>query len=161
MRIGAKVIDVLIILVIQLIIGVIAVALLGAGSAFTLGELSGSTGASLGVSVIATLVVTAVSIGIDFLYNVVMVARFGGQPGKLMLGLRIVTLDGQQPDNKVAFMRWAPILALLVVGAIPIIGGFATLARIVLMIANLVMILTDDRRRDVFDHVAGTLVVTK
>ena len=161
-RIGAKVIDVIFVMILQVILGVIAGIAVGA-AAFSSG--SGDPFASggnpfLGANLTLTLVVGAFTLAIDFVYNVVIVARFGGQPGKLMLGLRIVDTDGARPSMGVAFRRWTPMLVIVVLGIIPVISLLGGLARIVLMIANLVMIFADDRRRDVFDHVGGTFVVT-
>jgi uncharacterized RDD family membrane protein YckC len=158
-RIGAKAIDIVIIVLIQMVIGFVIAAMFIA-TADTSDDF-GSFGFQTGVSLVVTLVSLALNLAIDFLYNVVCTARFGGSPGKLMLGLRVVSQDGQPADMSVAFRRWTPILALLVLGAIPIVGLIAGLLRFVLLVANLVMILTDERRRDVFDHVGRTYVVEK
>jgi uncharacterized RDD family membrane protein YckC len=161
-RIGAKVIDVVIIVIVQFVVGIVVGLLVGAAtiSSGGLTTFSGETDPFGGINLTAAIVGGLVGLAIDFVYNVVFVARFGGQPGKLMLGLRVVTVDGAAPSMGVAFRRWTPILFLLVIGLVPIVSIFAGLLRLVLAVANLVMIFADDRRRDVFDHVAGTLVVT-
>ncbi len=158
-RIGAKAIDVLIIVLIQFVVGLGAAAvLLSSGSIDPFAnEVTPFGGANLGL----TVSVAMIGLVIDFVYNVVIVARFGGQPGKLMLGLRIVDTDGNPPGMGVAFRRWSPMLIILVLGAIPLISLLGSLARFILAVANLVMILADDQRRDVFDHVGGTFVVTR
>jgi uncharacterized RDD family membrane protein YckC len=157
-RIGAKVIDVVIIVLIQVVIGIVAAGVLL--STTDSSSFNSSFGMSLGTNLGLTIVTGLVGLAIDFLYNVVLVARFGGTPGKLMLGLRIIPADGSPIDMSVAFKRWSPILALILLGLIPIVGLFASLARIGLLVANLVMILTDERRRDVFDRVGDTYVIT-
>jgi uncharacterized RDD family membrane protein YckC len=157
LRIGAKVIDVVFMVIVQIVISIVAaVAFLSSSSAepFTT-----NSGMMVGANVALNVAVAAVGLLIDFVYNVVLVAKFGGQPGKLLLGLRIVSTDGTGPDMGVAFRRWSPMLAILVLSAIPVVGLLGGVARLVLIVANLVMIFADDRRRDVFDHVGGTYVV--
>jgi hypothetical protein len=44
---------------------------------------------------------------------------------------------------------------------VPLIGLFGSLGLLVLGIANLVLIFSDDRRRDVCDRIGDTLVVKK
>jgi uncharacterized RDD family membrane protein YckC len=160
-RIGAKVIDVVITVVLQVVVGVVIGIVAGAAAVSSGGvtTFSGSPDTFGTVDLPLLIAATLAGILIDFIYNVVLVARFGGQPGKLMCGLRIVTTDGAAPDMGVAFRRWSPILFLLVLGAVPLVNIITGLLRLGLSVANLVMIFSDDRRRDVFDHVGGTLVV--
>lgn len=162
-RIGAKAIDIVIVVLLNMAVSVLAVAvfvgddLLGDSGSFTT---SATGGTGFGISVGAALLLQLVLVAIDLVYNVVIPARFGGQPGKLMLGLRIIRQDGRPIDAGVAFRRWSPVLALIVLSLIPVIGLIASLGRLILLAANLAMVLTDERRRDVFDHVASTYVIT-
>lgn len=157
-RVGAKAIDLLIVLVVQFVVGfVFAVVILGTSD--DLG--SGEFGTDVGANLAATLVSGVILLAFDFVYSVVCTARFGGTPGKLMLGLRVISQDGPPADMSVAFRRWTPSLALIVLGFIPIVGLFAGFGRFALLIANLVMVLVDDRSRDVFDHVGRTYVIDK
>jgi uncharacterized RDD family membrane protein YckC len=110
-------------------------------------------------------VIALVQLTVDFVYSVVMTATFGGTPGKRMLGLRVIRTDGSRIDLPRAFLRWSPSFGLAVAGLlgnVPVlilVGLFAFVARFVLLIVNLVLVLSDDRRRDVFDRIAGTYVI--
>ncbi len=163
-RIGAKAIDMVIVLLLNIAVSIIAVAtLIDTDSAFTgSGDFSTSATATggLDIGIAAALTLQAVLVLVDLVYNVVIPARFGGQPGKLMLGLRIIRQDGGQLDGATAFRRWAPVLALIVLSLVPFVGLFASFGRILLLAANLALVLTDERRRDVFDRVASTYVIT-
>lgn len=157
-RIGAKAIDLAIVLVVQVVLSIIVAAvLIGTNDNF------GSTefGTDVGTNIAATLVAAVITLGFDFFYSVFCTAKFGGTPGKLMVGLRVISQDGPPADMAVAFRRWTPSLALIVLGVIPIVSIFAGLARFGLLIANLVMVLVDERSRDVFDHVGRTYVIDK
>lgn len=156
-RVGAKTIDLVIVITVQVVVSIIFNLLV-----FSTADGFAGGGGNLGAMGLGAVVLTtAVLLVFDFVYNVVSTAQFGGTPGKLMLGLRVIRQDGPAADTTVAFRRWSPSFALIVLGAIPIIGIFAGLARFGLLIANLVMIFVDERRRDVFDHVANTYVIEK
>lgn len=167
-RIGAKAIDIVIAIIISIVVSIVgAVALVGSGgSMFTPGA---EFGTQFEVNLVAALALAALTILVDFLYNVVCTAQFGGTPGKLMLGLRVIRTDGARVGLGVAFRRWVLILVLLVLGSVPdasfspailVIGMFAIFARFGLLLANLILVLTDERRRSVFDRVASTYVIT-
>ena len=158
-RIGAKVIDVVIILAAYLVIAIAGTAVMLSTSdtdAFTTSFGGGLGGPDLLFGLVVGLIVLLV----DFIYNVVLVARFGGTPGKLMLGLRIIPANGTPIGTAVAFKRWTPILGLSLLGLVPYVAFLANVGRFVLVVANLIMILTDERRRDVYDRVADTYVIT-
>ena len=154
-RIGAKAIDIVLVLVVNVAISFAGAAALSASDSGV-----GSTFLDAGGNLAASFVLGLVTLAFDFLYNVVLVARAGGQPGKLMVGLRIVRADGAPLDFRTAFLRWSPILGLSVLGLVPFVGLLAGLARLVLLIVNLVLVCTDGRRQSVFDKIAGTYVVT-
>ncbi len=155
-RIGAKVIDTIFIVILQFIVSFIAaMVFVSSGSS----GFASDGGLMFGQNLALTVTVAIVGLVIDAVYNVVLVAAFGGQPGKLLLGLRIVTTDGAKVDAGIAFRRWSPMLLVLALSAIPLVSILGGLARLVLVVANLVMIFADDRRRDVFDHVGGTYVI--
>jgi uncharacterized RDD family membrane protein YckC len=162
LRVAAKLIDIVIHLMIQTVISVVGGLVLGAvllsssdTAGFGTSPFGGFSAANFALSAMLGLLI----IGVDFVYNVVLVSKFGGQPGKLMLGLRVVSADGSPPTMSVALRRWSPILALLVLAIVPVVSIFAGIGRFVLLVANLVMVFADDQHRSVFDHVGGTLVV--
>ncbi len=157
-RIGAKAIDIGLYLVIQIAAGVAitAVWIASDDSVTTGSNMFMTTGSSLLFSIAAGLVLLA----IDLLYNVGCTARFGGTPGKLMVGIKVIYQDGRRIDFRGAFVRYSPVLALAVLGMVPIVSILTSFARLGLLVANLVLVLVDDRRKDVFDRVASTYVIS-
>lgn len=86
-------------------------------------------------------------------YEVAFVAVKGATPGKMLVGIRVVSDTGAFPPGwGKAFGRWA----LNLLNLIPYLGG---LALFVIQIVSLVFLFTDGERRTVFDRVAGTRVV--
>jgi uncharacterized RDD family membrane protein YckC len=153
-RIGAKAIDMVIVFVINLVISVA-----GVFAFFAASEDVGSMYLDVGGNLAANAAIYLLIVGVDFLYNVVLVARTGGQPGKLMVGLRIVRADGAPLDLRTAFMRWLPVFVLGLLAIVPIVGLVASLARFTLLVVNLVLVCSDGRRQSLFDKLAGTYVV--
>lgn len=124
-----------------------------------------------------------------FLY-LFMVVKYGGTPGKLLMGLRIARLDGAVVTWKEAALRYAPLwllniaLSLVTIGAAlgmtdeayksleylersdamdaqaPMIQVLAWLM-MAWMFASLVAMLANDKRRTLHDFIAGTVVVRK
>lgn len=161
-RIGAKAIDIALYLAIQIVVGLVAALIwISTGGA---DDESFATGPDMfavgGPSVLFSIAAGLALIAVDLLYNVVCTARFGGTPGKLLLGARVIYQDGRRIDLRGSFVRFSPILALSVIGMVPILNIVSTFARLGLLIANLVLVLTDERRRDVFDRVASTYVIS-
>lgn len=155
-RIGAKAIDIALFVIIQFVIAFAAAAM-----TFSSGSQTFDARADFSFNTANGVVVALIVLLVDFLYNVVPTALFGGTPGKLLLGLRVIRKDGTAADLRTAFQRWTPIFALSLLGLMPhvIVGLFTTLSRFGLLITNLVLVLTDERRRSVYDHVGGTYVV--
>ena len=97
------------------------------------------------------LLATSAVIGV--LYEVGMVARFGGTAGKLILGIGVITVGGRFPPGlQTALLRWLPAA----LGLIPLVGF---LASGVVSIVSVVWLFTDVRRRTVNDKFAKTYVV--
>jgi uncharacterized RDD family membrane protein YckC len=90
-----------------------------------------------------------------FLYEVGFTAVKGATPGKMAMGIGVITQRGGDPPGwGPAFKRW--VVNLL--GIIPVLGGLASL---VILIVSFVYLFTDDRRRTVPDRIATTYVVNK
>jgi uncharacterized RDD family membrane protein YckC len=90
-----------------------------------------------------------------FLYEVGFIAVKGATPGKMAMGIGVITQRGGDPPGwGPAFKRW--VVNLL--GIIPVLGGLASL---VILIVSFVYLFTDDRRRTVPDRIATTYVVNK
>lgn len=86
-------------------------------------------------------------------YEVGFVALAGGTPGKLALGIRVATLEGQQPPGwGQAAARWVLNTAQL----IPFLGQLAALA---IWFVSFILLFSDPLHRTLFDRVGGTVVV--
>ncbi len=84
-------------------------------------------------------------------YEVGFIALKGATPGKMIVGARVVGLDGASPPGfERAGMRWTPAL----LGLIPFLS-------LVLGLLSLFWIFSDDRRRSLYDRVARTYVVKR
>ena len=51
---------------------------------------------------------------LDFFYNVYLVQRFGGTPGKRLMKLRIVKLNGEKATYREALLRYLPEWLLII-----------------------------------------------
>ena len=138
-------------------------------------------GAHPGVEVVAQLMFSVV-------YGVFLVFRFGGTPGKLLMSLRVTRLDGTPIALTQAVLRHAPELlfgALMAVGdaIAELRAGVApalfltdeesrlvaamrpswvipvTIASAVWIWSELIVLLTNKRRRALHDFLAGTVVI--
>ncbi len=64
-------------------------------------------------------------------YNIGLVSRFGGTPGKLIVGIKVIRLDEQPVTLKEAFLRYSVLLAITIFGCtITVFSLFAVDARI-------------------------------
>jgi uncharacterized RDD family membrane protein YckC len=127
------------------------------------------------------------AIGIWF--HVYLVKRYGGTPGKLILGLRILRVDGAAVGYKEAMLRYAPLFALAFLVSVALALASWKLSeaeylslgwqerparltavappwyRIVFIIENIwvwsefVVMMTNKKRRAIHDFIAGTVVV--
>lgn len=110
----------------------------------------------------------------DLFYNVYLVYRFDGTPGKRLLGLAIRGIDGASITLWMAVKRHystmllglllaSPLFALsLMAGTAVSQERYASLADDVLwgvMLANVVTIFFNENRRALHDYAAGTVVV--
>ncbi|MDR2674823.1 MAG: RDD family protein [Opitutaceae bacterium] len=122
-------------------------------------------------------------------YSVHLVRRHGGTPGKLIMGIRIRKLDGGPVGCKEAFLRYLPDFVLSALSSLALICPvlhmtgleyqaltFTEINRRVIETApswhkplqwiqtawvwgELVVLLTNSRRRALHDFIAGTVVV--
>jgi uncharacterized RDD family membrane protein YckC len=128
---------------------------------------------------------------LSFFMMVYMAYRFGGSPGKLALGMRIVMLDGSPLTMKAALLRYAPMWSmglLMTIGTIIAVmsmpdsshlslsyvarmaavnaymPGWVSPITAVLQLwifASLITVLANRKRRAIHDFIAGTVVVRK
>ncbi len=92
----------------------------------------------------------------SILWDFLWVALAGGTPGKLMLGLRVARPDtGESPPGfaKAALRSLNRLLSL--------IPGFGGLIVGLVGLASLIMLFSDDQHRTVMDRIATTVVIKK
>jgi uncharacterized RDD family membrane protein YckC len=122
-------------------------------------------------------------------YSVYLVRRHGGTPGKLIVGIRIRKLDGEPVGYREAFLRFLPDFILATLGSIAFIiavfhmtdaeyHSLAIMERTKRMLelapswygplhwiqtawiwGELIVLLTNRKRRALHDFIAGTVVV--
>ena len=109
---------------------------------------------SIGLALVGILIVT--------IYHTVMNTFFSGGIGKQLLGLRIVTHDGNEPLGvPVGPMRSANHL-LDITRVIPLLGPFiSTVVQGIMNLVSLIFLFSDPERRTVMDRIANTYVVKK
>lgn len=139
-----------------------------------------------------TFVATAVLVWLFNLgYYVYLVTRFGGTPGKLIVGLRIVQMNGLPVSYKQAFLRYIVELFLSTCSFVALVMGtlamtdadYASLgwqhhstAQVALapswypwveglirfwVLGLVIVMLTNSERRTTHDFIAGTVVIRK
>lgn len=93
---------------------------------------------------------------LGFLWDWLWVSLKGATPGKLMVGTRIVRLDGDRGPLgfNYGFRRTCNRL-------LAVIPGLATFLPPLIGLASLIMLFAQDQRRTVMDMIAGTVVVDK
>ena len=126
---------------------------------------------------------------IGLFYSVYLVHRFGGTPGKLIMGIRIRKLDGEPVGYREAFLRYLPDLILAALTSIALFSpllhttdaeyhslSFTQLNQRMTELApswykpvqwtqsawvwgELIVLLTNKKRRALHDFIAGTVVV--
>jgi uncharacterized RDD family membrane protein YckC len=128
---------------------------------------------------------------LGFFYNVYLVRRFGGTPGKLIMGLQITGVGGEPVTFSQAFLRTSPELLLNVLGSVTLLLGLLRLSDVqfhslpfvqriqqvtameprwstyihglqnIWIWGELVVLLTNEKRRALHDFIAGTVVIRK
>ena len=112
----------------------------------------------------------------DFVYNVFLVYRFDGTPGKRVLGLAIEGIEGSSITFWMAIKRHYALYLLGLLAALPVLGlawmagsgatqdnGMSIVGDVVgfLPLVNVVAIFFNENRRALHDYVAGTVVVER
>lgn len=125
-----------------------------------------------------------------FMY-VFMVSKYGATPGKMVLGLRIVMLDGSPVTLKATLLRYAPIWSLSMLMALGMIvtilnmpdtsylslnymarsaalsenmPGWVGVVNVLLQVfvwGSVITVLANAKRRAIHDFLAGTVVIRK
>ena len=122
-------------------------------------------------------------------YDVFLVKQYGGTPGKLLLGIKIVQKNGDEVDWHASFMRYIVSFCLSISGIFimlwtlsliddatyvgmgflkriqflndfnPLMSKFQTFTTLAWTLAGIIAILSNKRKRAVHDFIAGTVVV--
>lgn len=131
------------------------------------------------------IVMLLISIG----YNVYLVEKFGGTPGKLVTGIKIIRIDGKEIGWKEAFLRYSIDLAFIIfIGIItiksnsladdetfkslgwlkrqeylmsfsPILFKIHSWINNIWIYGELIVLLTNKRKRALHDFIANTVIV--
>lgn len=141
-RFVAKMIDVFVMTAVFVVFGVAMAVFIGAlvsggASASDPGELNG-----LAIAVI--VVWYAASLFAPIAYNAYFVAKSGATPGKKAMGLKVVRANGKNVTTGQAWGR-----------------AFADLLSQMTMYVGYLLIIFDDEKRSLHDHVCGTRVIGK
>lgn len=129
------------------------------------------------------------SIAFGIWYNIYLPRRYGGTPGKLVSGIKIIRSDGEEIGWREAFLRHIVLLVLTVVSSIVMIvcltnadaETFSSLgwlkrsqylmtfapgfylfyswATNIWMYGELIVLLTNRRKRAIHDFIAGTVII--
>ena len=94
-------------------------------------------------------------ISVTAAYHIGFVASRSATPGKMALKLRISDLEGRPVRPDTAILRYL----VLFIGNLGVIDPLLTVAATVLVVASIVMLFVDSRRRTMHDRIARTLVV--
>lgn len=139
----------------------------------------------LGHSAIAVAWSMGLSFLIEVIVEVYLVQRFGGSPGKLLMGLRILRTDGTPVTYKEAILRAGPDLIFGLLACVAFASMYPRFAEaermsaampnlkvvgpvwyhVVSILQNiwnwgeLLVLLTNRKRRALHDFLAGTIVV--
>jgi uncharacterized RDD family membrane protein YckC len=122
-------------------------------------------------------------------YHIYLPKKFGGTPGKLLLGIVIIKLDGQFIDWKEAILRHIVILSLTLLSSVfmaisileadeeiftslswlkqslylmslsPVFFQFHRWAINIWGLSEFIVLLTNERKRALHDFIAGTVIV--
>jgi uncharacterized RDD family membrane protein YckC len=124
-------------------------------------------------------------------YNVYLVRRFGGTPGKLIAGLQIKRTDGTAIGYREAILRYLPECLANVAGSLGMVlaatamtdadyfalpyhdrikqlsalrppwTGYATIVASAWVYSEFIVMLTNEKRRALHDFIAGTIVIVR
>jgi len=147
-RIGARVIDGIVWIVLLLVVAYLV---------------TGTSGIGLraeGVSYTAHLIATVIGTSLVAAYEVLMVLTRQATLGKVAMGLKVARQDGSPPGRNEALIRVAPfalpqLLAALAGG----LGWLFVVLAVLIGVGSVVLLFIDPRRQAVWDKLARTVVV--
>lgn len=98
------------------------------------------------------------SLIISFLYDALLVGAFGATLGKMALGIRVVSADGNRVTWNQAFIRGIAPIVLQLPALVAPQSMLATLGQFALIFGYVIAV-ADIERRTLYDRIAGTRVV--
>ncbi len=143
-RLVARIVDALIIFIPALIVGLI----IGGTASVGGGGFSSNAFTTDGRAIAASLVAGLIGLAYEYYF----LAKDGATPGKKVMNIKVISEDGSALGSDGAMRR----LILAAAGIVPFVGG---LIGLVVGLATIVMIFTDDLRQVPADKVAKSLVV--
>ncbi len=147
-RIGARVIDGIVWIVLLLVVAYLV---------------TGTSGIGLraeGVSYTAHLIATVIGTALVAAYEVLMVLTRQATLGKVALGLKVARQDGSAPGRNEALLRVVPFaLPQLLAALAGDLGWLFVVLSVLIGVASVVLLFIDPRRQAVWDKLARTVVV--
>jgi uncharacterized RDD family membrane protein YckC len=131
-RAGAKIIDYIVIYVVNLV------------PTFIYGFLAGAAGREPGQVTPATFVLIAIQLAVSLTYNTWFLGKYGATPGKMACGLRVVRPDGSGITYGRAAGRF-----------------FAEMLSSAILYIGYIMVAFDDEKRGLHDRICDTRVIRK
>ena len=114
-------------------------------------------------------------IALDILFNVYLVIRFGGTPGKLLLHTKIVMADGSSVTRQAAIYRYSVELIFIIITSMATLYAYSEISNVSTHLPNwhryadylmhlwiwseFITMLFNRKRRAVHDLIAGTVVI--
>jgi uncharacterized RDD family membrane protein YckC len=168
-RLGAALIDFVVIVVLAVVFGGVVGGMLGLGAGAAIGSTSDSEGAAAAgaaagalLGVLGGFAIGAAVFGV--LYSLIE-GLTGASPGKMILKLKVGTADGHAGQTSLYLTRWAvknsgQILAFLsLILATSALGTLGTLANLVIFVGCFMVL--GAKRQAIHDMVAKTAVFNK
>lgn len=147
-RIGARVIDGIVWIVLLLVVAYLV---------------TGTSGIGLraeGVSYAAHLIATVIGTALVAAYEVLMVLTRQATLGKVALGLKVARQDGSAPGRNEALLRVVPFaLPQLLAALAGSLGWLFVVLSVLIGVGSVVLLFIDPRRQAVWDKLARTVVV--
>ena len=164
-RLGAALIDMVIISVLSLFLGGTLGAMLGLGAGAMAGVSDQAEGAAAAGAAIGALAGMAMGIAVfGFLYSLIE-ALTGASPGKMVLKLKVGFEDGRQAPVATYVTRWAVKYAGTLLGVVALVPGLHMLGTLG-PVASLVIfvgcfLVLGDKRQALHDMAAKTAIFKK
>jgi uncharacterized RDD family membrane protein YckC len=94
---------------------------------------------------------------IQAMYECYMMTTHGATLGKMALGLKVITLDGERLQFRQALIRFAWYPGIGIIGIIPLVGMLVS----IYILVDAIVLGTDARKQALHDRYAKTFVVFK